>query len=139
LLPADAGAAVQIAQLTSLVSKRGARELVAIRSPRGDVVRASEVLVWRGGVGTAEPLAVPDGRRAYAAAALRTSADGPASLVVATDGGLLIAAPDAAGRYAALAPVDLAVRDAAGEPTAASEPDAVGITVADSIATASTT
>ncbi len=132
LLPADAGAAVQIAQLTSLdLDGAGARELVAIRSPRGDVVRASEVLVWRGGVGTAESLAVPDGRRAYAAAALRTSADGPASLVVATDGGLLIAAPDAAGRYAALAPVDLAVRDAAGEPTAASEPDAVGITVAD--------
>ncbi len=132
LVPADAGDAMQIAQLTSLdLDGRDARELVAIRSPRGDVARASEVLIWRGGVGAAETVTVPDGRRAYAAAALRTAAAGPASLVVATDGGLLVAAPDAGGRYGALAPVELAVRDAAGEPTAAVEPHAVGITVAD--------
>jgi hypothetical protein len=134
LVPADAGDAMQIAQLTSLdLDGRDARELVAIRSPRGDVARASEVLIWRGGGRRGRDRhRPPTGGAPTRPPRCAPRPRAPASLVVADRRRAAgRRAPMPAARYGALAPVELAVRDAAGEPTAAVEPHAVGITVAD--------
>lgn len=132
-LLAASTSAQQISQLTALdLDGMGGLELVAIRSPRGDDVRASEVMVWRGGVETPETIPMPDERRAFAVAALRTTADGPASVVLAADGGVWIAAPDDSGRYTGFVEVELAVRDADDRSLIEThEFAAVGVSVAD--------
>jgi|GEM_PF-3405707 len=89
-------------------------------------VAGSAVLIWRGGVGEPEIIAVPDGARPVGVTAVRSVVGAPARLVVAiADGGVLVGEPDGAGRYLALVPLAL------GPGPDGNQPRAVGVRATD--------
>lgn len=109
----------------------GALDLVVL-SAADRATSTSEVLIWRGGIGEPERIAVPGGARPVGVTAVRSAVGAPARLVVATvavppaSGGVLVAEPDPSGRYPALVPLRIGRSD-----DVSTEPSAVGVKTGD--------
>lgn len=103
LVTSDGGARAT-ALITADLDHQGPRDLVGLAD--GGAAGPGELVVWRGGAGTAERTTLPAGLVPLSVAAITTAVGQPATLVIAARGtgdaargGVLVAVPDGSGRY----------------------------------------